>query len=648
MKLPRHTILWGLVLTLGAGCASNGQRTFEQSRQMLAEGRAEEAVLALEGLARSEPNNNEYRSYWLRQREVVVDRFLRDAETQRTNQRFDEAQTSYEKALRLHPDNPRAKDGLIKLEREFAHRTKLEDAAQAIQTNNPERARVLLKQVLSESPRHPRARKMLSDLDTAKNKADLSPVTAASPMNSLVTLEFRNAPLMAVFDVLSQSTGVNFVFDREVRLDGQTTIMARDTPLGDALNVLLATNKLAKRVLNDKTVLIYSATPNRQKDLEALNVKTFYLNNMEAKAAVSLIKTIVKTRDIYADDKLNLVVVRDTPDAIAMAEKLIAANDLAEPEVMLDVEVMEIGSERLSQLGVQFPDQVSLSVPKGLDGGSITWGELRNLSRDGLKVSISDPAVVLNLKHTDGATNTLANPRIRVKNREKAKIHIGDRVPVITTTTNPTSGSVAESVNYLDVGLKLDVEPQIYQSDEVGIRLSLEVSNIVKEVPSKSGLLTYQIGTRTTSTILRLKDGETQVMAGLLKQEEIESASRLPGLGKLPMLGRLFSSEKRQLNKSELVLLITPHVVRNLAIPDANVTEFHSGTDEAIGSEALRLPNRSQISIPASTDGGGAAPVDNSGGTQAPPPPPPPPPQQLPQTQPPMQPPPTVPAAGTR
>ncbi|MBL8507827.1 MAG: general secretion pathway protein GspD, partial [Chitinimonas sp.] len=397
-----------------------------------------------------------------------------------------------------------------------------------------------------------------------------------------------------------QSTGVNFVFDRDLKLDGQATILARDTPLDETLNVLLTSQQLAKRVLNDRTVLIYPATPNRQKDLEGLNVKTFYLNNIEAKAAAALIKTIVKTRDIYTDDKLNLLVMRDTPEAIGVAEKLVAAHDLAEAEVMLEVEVMEIGSERLAQLGVQFPDQLSLSLPKAFDGSSLSLGELKNLGRDGLKLGIGDPALLLNLKHTDGTTDTLANPRIRVRNREKAKIHIGDRVPVITTTTNPTSGSVAESVAYLDVGLKLDVEPQVFQDDEVGIRLNLEVSNIVKEVPSKTGLLTYQIGTRTTSTALRLRDGETQVLAGLIKQEELESASRLPGLGQLPMLGKLFSSEKRQRTKSELVLLITPRILRNLAVPDASQTEFTSGTEDHVGSETLRLPDgNSQISIPA-------------------------------------------------
>ncbi|GAB3251228.1 secretin N-terminal domain-containing protein [Chitinimonas naiadis] len=614
MMTLRSASLW-LSVALLAACASPGQRNVDQAQQLLAQGRSEEGLLLLEQSAKSDPSNGEYRRNWLRQRDAVLDRLLREAEMLRSNQRYSEAQDRLETMLRIQPGMARAQDMLKQLDRDISHAELIEQAMTARRSGQPEQARALLKQVLTEAPRHVRARKLMAELDTSRNRAELSPLSADSPLLLPVTVEFRNVPLMSIFDMLSQSTGVNFVFDREVKLDGQATILARDTPLGDALNVLLGSQHLARRILNDKSVLIYPATPARQKDFESLNVKTFYLSNIEAKAAASLIKTIVKSRDIYTDDKLNLLVMRDTPEAIAVAEKLVAAHDLAEPEVMLEVEVMEIGSEKLAQLGVQFPDQVSVSLPKSFDGSSLSIGELRGLGRDGLKLNTGDPALALNLRRTDGTSETLANPRIRVKNREKAKIHIGDRVPVITTTTNPTSGSVAESVSYLDVGLKLDVEPQVYQDDEVGIRLNLEVSNIVKEVPSKSGLLTYQIGTRTTSTALRLRDGETQVLAGLIKQEEIESASRLPGLGQLPMLGKLFSSEKHQRSKSELVLLITPRILRSLALPDASQTEFQSGTEDNVGSDQLKLPKQtSQVRVP---------PADAPAQLQIEPPPPP-------------------------
>lgn len=200
--------------------------------------------------------------------------------------------------------------------------------------------------------------------------------------------------------------------------------------------------------------------------------------------------------------------------------------------------------------------------------------------------STNDPALILNLKEQDDSTNLLANPRIRVKNREKAKIHIGDRVPVITTTAATGGGFVSESVNYLDVGLMLEVEPVVYLENEVGIKVGLEVSNIVKEVTgsgNSSNSLTYQIGTRTANTVLRLRDGETQVLAGLISDEDRKSASKVPGLGDFPVLGRLFSSHNDTKNKTEIVLLITPHVVRNITRPAADKTEFYSGSEAAVG-----------------------------------------------------------------
>ena len=181
---------------------------------------------------------------------------------------------------------------------------------------------------------------------------------------------------------------------------------------------------------------------------------------------------------------------------------------------------------------------------------------------------------------TDGTTSVLSNPRIRVINREKARIHIGEKLPVITTTAAATGGFVSESVSYLDVGLKLEVEPLIYLDDEVGIKVSLEVSNIAGEVRgTQSSSLAYQIGTRNASTMLRLRDGETQVLAGLISNEDRRTAARVPALGDLPVLGRLFSHTRDNSAKTEIVLLITPRLVRTLARPDARTAEFAAGTE---------------------------------------------------------------------
>ena len=209
-----------------------------------------------------------------------------------------------------------------------------------------------------------------------------------------------------------------------------------------------------------------------------------------------------------------------------------------------------------------------------------------------VRLSFTNPLFLLSLRQQDDSTNVLANPRIRVKNKEKAKIHIGDRVPVITTTAAATGGFVSESVSYLDVGLKLEVEPLIHLEDEVGIKVALEVSNIAREIRTVgSNTLTYQIGTRNANTHLRLRDGETQILAGLINDQDRRTANRVPGLGDMPVLGRLFSHTSDTVGRTEVVLLITPRLVRTLARPDARSIEFSAGTESSTGSRGGGIPS---------------------------------------------------------
>jgi general secretion pathway protein D len=299
--------------------------------------------------------------------------------------------------------------------------------------------------------------------------------------------------------------------------------------------------------------------------------------------------------------------MKDTPEAVRLAERLIESLDIAEPEVMLDVEVLELSRSKLRELGLRFPDQVGygLLTPSSAStivnggvtqssttlGGALAAGYIDLNNAAGLTAFVANPGVMLNLKNQVGDGNMLANPRIRVKNREKAKIHIGDKLPVFTTTSTANVG-VSASVAFLDVGLKLDVEPNVYLDDEVGIKVGLEVSSIVKEISGPAGSQAYQIGTRTAATVLRLKNGETQVLAGLISDEERSSANRLPGLGDVPVLGRLFSSQRDEKNKTEIILLITPHIVRNLAQPQGAGMNVPAGSESSVGMRpALQVKN---------------------------------------------------------
>ncbi|MEN6585107.1 MAG: cohesin domain-containing protein, partial [Sulfuricella sp.] len=340
--------------------------------------------------------------------------------------------------------------------------------------------------------------------------------------------------------------------------------------------------------------------------------------------------TLLKTKDIFINEKTNSIVMRDTPEAVRLAEKMVADQDIADPEVMLEVEVLEVSTSRLSQLGIKWPDTLTLTSPTsttltttgGVQSTTEVPGSLGQLLHTPLKSYTATPlSLALNLMLQDTDTNLLASPRIRVRNHEKAKIMIGDRVPVITNAVTPVSTGtpvVTGSVQYLDVGMKLEVEPEIHLDNDVSIKVNLDVSSIVKQVNNPiSGTQAYQIGTRNASTVLRLKDGETQILAGLISDEDRRNANKVPGLGQLPVLGHLFSSHGDTTNKSEIVLSITPRIVGRNTLPDAREVEYWSGTESTLRSSALTMKSSGSVGfssvaqpvVPAPRQPSGKAPA---------------------------------------
>lgn len=400
-----------------------------------------------------------------------------------------------------------------------------------------------------------------------------------SGLDKPINVDFKGATLNQVCQVIFRTAGLNYILDKDVQTDQPISIALRRTPVREVLSLILLSQQLEQRFINPDTVMIYPNTPAKARDYQPLSVRSFYLTNIEAKTAAATLRTILKARDLISDDKQNVVVMRDTPEAIRMAEKLLAVHDMPEPEVMLEVEVLEVKRTRLQELGFLWPSSLMLTPLASVAGGAVTLKDLIHTTASSLGASVQPFGV--NARADSGDANLLANPRIRTRNREIAKIMIGDRVPNITTTSTAT-GFVAESVQYLDIGLKLDVQPTIYLDNEVAIRVSLEVSNIVSVVQTKSGTQAYQIGTRNATTVLRLKDGENQVLAGLISDEERSSGNKIPGLGDLPIVGRLFGSKRDEGQKTELVLSITPRLVRNNKRPSIEQTEFSIGPESAL------------------------------------------------------------------
>ena len=282
-----------------------------------------------------------------------------------------------------------------------------------------------------------------------------------------ITIEFRDAPLKQVFELIARRSGLNFVFDKDVKADAKTSIFLKNSTVESAVYFLLVTNQLEQQVMDANTILIYPNVAAKLKEYQEVLVKTFFLANADAKQVANTLKTILKTRDVVADEKLNLVIVRDTPEAIRLAERLIALQDV--PEAGSDAGAGNPRSQAQPPDGTGrgLADRPDPDAAVSTSGGTgLTINDLNNLNQR--TIGVSDLSVTANANKTDGDANILANPRIRVRNREKAKFVIGDKVPVMTTTISPgTGGFASESVTYLDVGLTLNAEPTIYLNNEV-------------------------------------------------------------------------------------------------------------------------------------------------------------------------------------
>lgn len=621
-------IVWLVFLMLLTSCASlnatqepasnnmqaQDSQAYEDANQMIVKGDIAAGIAKLQQLVKSYPENAQYRTMLKIQQSSQISALLKVADDKSKLSLFDDAEVAYQQVLALAPDNQRAQDGLRQLILLQNHTMMLTNAKSAFDENDDDSALNILRSILAEDANDQGARTLFEQIESKQNKKITAIPQIKTAYKKPITLELKNVPIKTVFELIGKTANINFIYDQELRADLHTNIFVRNSSIEDAIQVILISNQLAKKVLNDNTLLIYPLS--RSQEYQEQYVRSFYLNSMDAKRAMNMIKTVVKSKDIYIDEKLNTLIMRDTAEAIKIAEKLIASQDMLEPEVMLEVEVMEVNRKNLEAIGIKYPTQVSVGVQgksTTADGvvtttpGRLTIAELKSFN-SGLGVfSVSDPVLALNLLQQNTDTNLLANPQIRVKNREKAKIHVGDKIPVLTSIANST-GFVSQTVSYIDVGIKLDVEPTILLQNQVSIKVGLEVSNVTDRVKTDSGVLAYTIGSRNANTTLQLKDGETQILAGLFRDDSQNVSNKVPGLSSLPLIGRLFSDKNNDRRKNEIVLLITPRILHNIAPANAVYTLFPSGVTHASGrttkapeqQTAIAEPVQAQISTPQS------------------------------------------------
>jgi general secretion pathway protein D len=587
-------------------CASS--RLHQQGLDEFEQGRYEVALQKLEQAVSSDPGNLTFKLDLKGRHEEAVQKLIAAGDKARAGGDANAAEASYKRVLAIESGNDRAARGLEGVEADRRHAQSVTLAQEEFQQGNPDQAVARLAAILSEDPGYAPARALRTRIETARGPVTVTPKLRTRD-DRPVTLQFRDAPTKMVFEVLSRQTGINFIFDKDIRSEGRTTIFVQDVPIEQAIDLVLGQNQLARQVLSENMALIYPNTSAKQKDYQDQIVKTFYLNTAAPKDVETLLKTVLDAKTMVVNERANAIVMRDTPENVRMAEKLVASVDLAEPEVMLEVEVLEITRSRLQQLGIAYPTTATLATPSKLVVNDLA-------KQTGSTISVTPLSVTVDALKTTGISNVLASPRIRARNKEKAKVLIGSRVPVITTaaTASGNGGVVSNTqVQYLDVGLTLDVEPTIYADNDVAIKVNLEVSSITNRI-KVGDTIAYEIGTRNATTLLQLKDGETQILAGLIRDSDTRSASKIPGFGDIPVLGRLFSDHNTSRDKTEVVLSITPRIIRAKPRPSSDTTEFWYGTESRSGLAPLGVGS-SPAARPSGANPTGTPAVPNADGT---------------------------------
>jgi general secretion pathway protein D len=409
------------------------------------------------------------------------------------------------------------------------------------------------------------------------------------------SLVFSSASSRAVFTALARFAGLNIVFDPQFR-DTPISVDLRNSTLSDALASLTASTHTFYRVTAQRTITVIPDTPVKRREYEESIVRTFYLSNADIKEVIDLLRIVVDVRQVSPITATNALSLKDTPERIAAAGRLITAIDKARPEVVIDVELLEVDRTKLLEYGLQIssPPATGAALP-GVSGSvdvnreNLSLQDLRHLTQsDVLMVGV--PGLYYRLLKNDTNTRTLANPQLRTSEGIAAQARFGERVPVPVTTFAPiATGGVNQqpitSFVYENIGVNIDITPRTHHDDEVSLALKVALSSI--SGTGFGGLPTF--GNREISTTIRLKDGETNLLAGLIRDEERMLRSGVPGLSDIPALGRLFANNRRETQQTDIVLTLTPHIVRVLDLSEADLRPFRLGRDT--GPPVVELPN---------------------------------------------------------
>ena len=479
---------------------------------------------------------------------------LRRGDNAEHRQDYDLAVVEYTKAVRLRPDDTNARVALDRSKlrasqehftrgRRFAATGRFDQALvdyQVAAELNPTNGDI--DQELRSTRNKLRAKVAVSregktELQTLIDRTrDLPPpgMDLPSGVKMPASLTFRDASSRDVFTAIARLANISLIFDSAFR-DAPVTVDLRNTTLDDALNTVSGATRTFFRVTAPKTIVVIPDTPAKRREYEEEIVRTFYLSNADLKETMDLLRMVLDARRISPTTATNALTIKDTPEHIAAAARVLTAIDKARPEVIIDVELLEVDRTRLQEYGLQ----IASSGSTGINGSAsiatqsttsaVSLQTLRNLSQSDILFA-GLPSLYYRLLKSDTNTRTLANPQLRTTDGAPAQAKFGEQVPVPVTTFAPiaTGGTAQQpitSFNYQNIGVNIDITPRTHHDDDVTLALKIAVTNI--SGTGFGGLPTF--GNREINTIIRLRDGETNMLAGLIRDDERQSLDGIPG-----------------------------------------------------------------------------------------------------------------------
>ena len=543
---------------------------------------------------------------------------------------WDQAVLNFSKAVALDPGNSRYTMWLerAKLRASADH---FEKGMRFLESKQLELSIAEFQQTVMLNPSHSHAQQEMarairqlrareagpSALEQIKERArrkELAPPTLDPRANIPILLGFNEVEVGKIFEAISKASGINFIFDDKVDLQKPMTIDIGNVTLEKALDILMLQTKNFYKVVDDFTLLVAPDTRQKRQEYEDQVIRTFFLSNAETKTVVTLLRALLQSRQIAENADLNSVTIKDTPAKVAIAERIINANDKSRGEVLIDVELLEIDRTVSKTLGLDLSSKtLSLTFRDG--DQSVPVNNLQVLRDAGSWTVGVIPSVILNFLKSDSNTKFLAKPQLRVEEGERAEILIGDRVPIPTTSFN-TSQTVGGNIvpitsfTYQNVGITLQIEPRVHHNKEVTLNVQVEISQVTGTVSTTAGQDQPIIGTRQVQTVIRLRDGETNMLAGLIQRRDQDAVAGVVGLSEVPGLRRVFGNTTRERADSDVVITLTPRIIRIPDITEDDLLTLWVGTEEN-----MRLRGRSQSAFGAGPFGGAASGAAADDGT---------------------------------